>query len=146
MEAFQDIFILTYDRMRKYMGTWHLERQILFPGSIILESEKNKATLLEELRSCRNMNMQENHLSRMDEREEALLKRLCGEKHHLEMSRGVIRKGTTEITEGPLKGMENRICRIDRHKRLARLVFVTKPDCLKKPYIPVGLEITERTL
>ncbi len=151
-EAFHDIFILTYDRMRKYMGAWHMERQLLYPGNIILETN-NKTNLLRELRNCREMNMQEKQLSRMDEREEALLKRLCGEKHHLEMSRGVIRKGAAQITDGPLIGMENIICKIDRHKRLASVEVIEKPDSfchcergIEYRYIPAGLEITEKTI
>ena len=143
-EAFHDIFILTYDRMRKYMGAWHLERQLLYPGNIILETN-NKANLLRELKNCREMNMQEKQLSRMDEREEALLKRLCGENHHLEMSRGVITRGSTQVTEGPLKGMEHRIRRIDRHKRLASVELAEKPEA-ELGYIPAGLEITDKNI
>ena len=149
-EALQDIFVLTYDRMRKYEGIWHLERQLLFPGSVFLESN-NEKILLKELGKCNVIAPQENLFIRMSRKEEQLLKRLCGVKHHLEMSRGVIRRGETKIIEGPLKGMESRISRIDRHKRLARVQFVTKSgdyeiheNGLSFCYISAGLEITER--
>lgn len=39
-------------------------------------------------------------------------KHLYGGGHHLKMSRGILFKGAARITEGPLKGMENRLCKI----------------------------------
>ncbi len=149
-EVLQDVFVLTYDRMRKYEGVWHLERQLLFPGSVFLESN-NEEILSEELEKCVDIDRHENFCIRMFPKEEQFLKRLCGQKHHLEMSRGVIRMGKTQIIEGPLKGMENRISRIDRHKRLARVRFVAKSgndgmygNEFSFCYILAGLEITEK--
>ena len=89
--------------------------------------------------------------------EEIFLKSLCGEGLHLSMSKGVIQDGVTQITQGPLRGMEERICQIDRHKRLARLA-VPQSISLKKNLtgnmtsensvlgsVPVGLEIIEKS-
>lgn len=141
---------MTYDRMRKYEGVWHLERRLLFPGSVFLESN-NEEILLKELGKSIAIDLRENPIIRMSRKEEQFLKTLCGEKHHLEMSRGIIRMGEAQIIEGPLKGMENRISRIDRHKRLARVRFATKSgdyemheNGLSFCYISAGLEITER--
>lgn len=135
-----DVFVLTFDRMRRYEGVWHLEQQLLFPGYVFLES-KNEEIISEELERSSIAFGKKNHLLRMSLEEEEFLKGLCGVKHHLEMSRGIIRKGSTLITEGPLKGIEKRISRIDRHKRLARIEIRMKPDYR---YIPAGLEITEK--
>ena len=41
-EALADAFVFTYDRMRRYGGAWHLERQPLFPHYLFLES-RNEA-------------------------------------------------------------------------------------------------------
>ena len=48
-EALADAFVFTYDRMRRYGGAWHLERQPLFPHYLFLES-RNEEKLQEELR------------------------------------------------------------------------------------------------
>jgi len=141
-KAVSDSFVLTFDRMRRYEGAWHLERQLMFPGYVFLESEGEKF-LLEELERCGAILRPKAQLFQVNREEEEFLKRLCGVSHHLEMSRGIIKKGNTWITEGPLKGMEERISRIDRHKRLARVEMMMKPDYR---YITAGLEITEKVI
>jgi len=137
-KAAQNVFIFTYDRLRRYEGAWHLERKLLFPKHVFLESE-NKDILLQELKKCSVITKQEDRLTQMDKEEEQFLRVLCGREHHLQMSRGVICKGAAQITEGPLKGLESRICKIDRHKRLARITTTTRRDY---SLIPAGLEIT----
>lgn len=140
--AVGDIFVLTFDRMRRYEGGWHQEQQILLPGYVFMESE-DEGSLSEELRRCSNVSVQKKHLIRISREEEIFLRKICGVKHHLEMSRGIIQKGSTLITEGPLKGMEKRISRIDRHKRIASIEIRMKLDCR---YILAGLEITEKVI
>ena len=137
-KALQNVFVLTYDRMRRYEGAWHLERKLLFPAHVFLESE-DEEILLDELKKYSVITESEKHLIRMSREDEEFLRILCGAEHHLQMSRGVIRGGVTYVTEGPLKGMESRICKIDRHKRLARLSTLNDS-------IPAGLEITEKVV
>lgn len=141
-KAVQNVFIFTYDRLRRYKGVWHLERSLMFPAYIFLES-KNENILLMELKKCGITAEQGNRLIRLDQEEEQFLKILCGKEHHLQMSRGIICKGVAHITEGPLKGMESRICKIDRHKRLARIMMATR---LGDGSLPAGLEITEKVV
>ena len=148
----RDIFILTYDRLRKYQGVWHLEQHPLFPGQIFLEGEEEKG-LQEELEKVRGRIGCGKHLVEVRQEEEDFLRKLCGKEHHLEMSRGIIFHGNTRVTEGPLKGMEKRICRIDRHKRLARGEIAKKAGPSEQNeggmagccYISAGLEITEKS-
>ncbi len=138
----KEVFIPTYDCMRRYRGAWHREKRHLFPSYVFLDSE-NEELLLEELQKSRVAIVRKKGLFPIDREEEKFLKKLCGESHHLQMSRGVLHKGKIQIMEGPLKGMESRICRIDRHKRLARVGVIMNQDCNS---IPAGLEITEKTL
>ena len=138
--ALKDVFVLTCDRMRKYEGNWHLERKFIFPAHIFLESE-NEEILLKEFKKCGRIAGQKARLLRISREEEEFLKRLCGEERHLEMSRGIIRDGITRVTEGPLRGMEGWIRKIDRHKRLARVGMKEEPDF---SYVLAGLEITEK--
>ncbi len=140
-KAVQNVFIFTYDRLRRYKGAWHLEQKLLFPAHVFLESE-NEDILLQELAKC-NVTAKAGPPIQINKEEEQFLRILCGKEHHLRISKGVICKGAAHITEGPLKGMESRICKIDRHKRLARISTTTlQDDCL----IPAGLEITEKIL
>lgn len=138
-KSLKDAFVLTYDRMRRYEGDWHLEKRILFPKRVFLESRDEKA-LRNELRQYQGIVEQKTPLIRIGNQDEAFLRDLCGEKKHLKMSRGVIQKGDARVTEGPLKGNENRIRKIDRHRRLARLEFAGH----ELGNVWAGLEIFEK--
>ncbi|MEG2871671.1 MAG: hypothetical protein RR875_08985, partial [Clostridium sp.] len=73
--------------------------------------------------------------------EEQVIRALCGEAHHMRMSRGVIAKGELTVTEGPLRGRESMIRRVDRHKRIAILnVHISRV----LSDICAGLEVTEK--
>ena len=142
MKAVQSVFVFTYDCLRRFEGVWHLERKLLFPAHVFLESE-NADMLLQELEKCSITANQGDQLVQMNMEEEQFLRILCGKEHHLQISRGIICKGVTRITEGPLKGMESRICKIDRHKRLARVTTTNRQEYSS---IPAGLEIIEKIL
>lgn len=127
--------------MRRYKGAWHTERKILFPACVFLESEDER-TLSEEL--MKYSNLKANKLSMLDRGTEIFLKNLCGESGNLSMSKGILHKGTPQIIKGPLKGMEERIYKIDRHKRLATVAAEGLPETGTLRWITAGLEITEK--
>lgn len=142
-DALKTAFVFTYDRMRRFQGKWHLERQLMFPAFVFLESD-DEATLAKELKEYEEgvCSLQEcGAVLHVRESEERFLTSLCGETHHLGMSKGIIENGTAQITQGPLRGMEERICWIDRHKRLAR---ITTPHSCASESILAGLEIVEK--
>ncbi len=121
-----------------------MEKKLMFPAYVFLESDDEEALEgeimqygggAELLKECGT-------LLHVQEREESFLQSLCGHTHHLRMSKGVITNGITRITEGPLCGMEERISRIDRHKRLARLEV---PESSASGSILAGLEIVEKS-
>jgi transcriptional antiterminator NusG len=148
-QALQSVFVLTYDRMRRYGGVWHLEQKLLFPKTVFLES-KNEKILSEEFRKYHMFHIHEDDLRPVSKEVEDFLDRLCGKERRLKMSRGIICRGAARITEGPLRGLENRIHKIDRHKRMAQIkTAVNHGECSVMPgfgtaYIPAGLEITEK--
>lgn len=117
-----------YQRMLRYGGKWHLERRPLMPGWIFLSGvkavrpEKKDVMLI----PCEAPGM----------------RALCQEGNLISMSRGVIRGGKVVVTSGPLKGREDLIKRIDRHKRTAQIEI---PFADQKMQVIVGLEIYEKT-
>lgn len=124
--------------MRKYEGSWHVEQQSMFPDYVFLESEDGErlAKELEQYQKILTVLSGQNALTPVQKEEEQFLRGLCDKAHHSGMSRGYIRDGHTHITEGPLRGKERLIRKIDRHKRLARLEM---PGNLRG--VNVGLEI-----
>ncbi|MCI8853008.1 MAG: hypothetical protein HFI32_05820 [Lachnospiraceae bacterium] len=122
-KALQDAFVFTCDRMRHYEGDWHLEQRLLFPGLLFLESQ-DKDQLCQELErdpEIRQLLGNRSGIQAIDPEVEGFLRGLCGASHHSGMSRGYIRDGQTFVTEGPLRGKESLIRKIDRHKRVARI-------------------------
>lgn len=140
-KALKDIFCFTYDRMRKYEGSWHVEQQSMFPDYVFLESEDGEclARELEQYQQVFTVLGGQDALTPVRREEEQFLRGLCGGTHHSGMSRGYIRDGHTHVTEGPLRGKERLIRKIDRHKRLAKLEM---PGELRTAN--VGLEIYEK--
>lgn len=135
----KEVFLPSYDRMKRYQGAWHIESRYLFPDSIFLKENDGErflhlfrdiySELLQETEACA--------LTSVDEKAVDFLQELCGKEQHMPLSRGYIHDGTTFVTEGPLRGKESFIRRIDRHKRLARLE-IPIPE---RNLVDVGLEI-----
>lgn len=143
-QALTDAFQFSYERMKKYLGEWHVDTLAMFPNYVFLQSDHPEA-LSEELEQYRKIvNVLENDrlLLEVCPEEEDAIKKLCGETHHMGMSRGIIADGKLNVLEGPLRGRESIIRKVDRHKRIAKLdLHVTR----EIPDIWAGLEITARS-
>ena len=70
-----------------------------------------------------------------------LLNKLMNHRHEIEMSTGRICDGHLEVSSGPLRGMEDMVRKIDRHKRMA----IIRTQMLQREMeMQVGLEVTEK--
>ena len=106
-----EAFVFTYEKMKRYEGSWHLLREPLFEGYIFLVVKDEMIPEKEDDQSLIPVGTEETRF----------LEEIGGKEHHIPMSRGYIKEGQTCVTEGPLCGRESQIRKIDRHKRLARL-------------------------
>ena len=139
-----DIFLITFERMRRYEGNWHCREEILFQGYVFvedaspgrLEKAAQKAMVFRSFRNGR-------YSLCLKEAEKEFLEDMSEEAHRIPMSKGFIRNGITFVTEGPLCGKEYRIRKIDRHKRMARIAS-PMACCLAKEFW-TGLEITAKS-
>lgn len=128
----QNAFLFSCDRMRKYLGEWHTDRQLMFPGYVFLETEVPEE-LLRALKQYRGAaEILEDRRGRLllpvKPEEEKRLRFLFGEERHLGMSAGIERGSGTEIISGPLRGKERLIKKINRHKRVA-VLNMSLSDC-----------------
>ncbi|MCC8051372.1 MAG: hypothetical protein LIP10_12085 [Clostridiales bacterium] len=137
-----DTFQYTIERMRHYHDEWHSVTATLFPNFLFLDCGEEAAEKLREERLP---------LVRIPEELSELLNDLSDEQHFIRMSKGIIKGGIAHVTEGPLIGHDNRIVRIDRHKKLAWLKTSSDApasaiDFAKEStsVLVAGLEITER--
>ena len=145
-EALQEAFVPTYDKMKRYQGEWHIEQGIVFPGYIFLESA-NSDVLFSELKRCSRdeqslQEILEQKMFCLQPEQERFLNSVLGKEKHLEFSKGYIKDGCTCVTQGPLQGKESMICKIDRHKRLAKLQI---PLGSNRGDMYAGLEIISKS-
>lgn len=138
-----EIFLITFEKMKRYKGSWHCQDELLFQGYVFADVE-NREQLEKASRDAavfRFFDSGEYSLCLKDA-EKSFLKDVGGEEHRIAMSKGYIRDGITFVTEGPLCGKECRIRKIDRHKRMAR---IDSPlQCFQRQGLWMGLEITAK--
>ena len=78
----------------------------------------------------------------LQDKEEHLLLSLFDENYHTGISQGTIKAGKLRILSGPLMGMEERITKIDRHKKTATLSMQIAEKWVT---LKVGLEVKEKS-
>ena len=127
----------------------HTIEKPLFPSYIFVESDdkhQDFQTKLRELRARKTGIIKElnykDDVPALYKEEKEYLKGLLDEKNILKKSIGCIENDRVIIIDGPLKGYESRISKINRHKRRA----VLEVEMLhKKIDVTVPLEIIKRT-
>ena len=128
-----EAFVFTYEKMKRYEGSWHLLREPLFAGYIFLVVKDQMIPEKEDDQSVIPVGSEDTRF----------LEEIGGKEHHIPMSRGYIKEGQTCVTEGPLCGRESQIRKIDRHKRLARLECPV--DQYQRKGLWAGLEIVSKS-
>lgn len=143
-EILAQCFVPYYEEKKRYQGTWHTEKRILFPGYLFMVSEQ-LTELYKGLRKVIGMTKllgTGGEVVPLTEEEVDLLKKMGAGKKPMELSTGVIENGIVMITDGPLAGMEGCIRKIDRHKRKAWLQIELFGRTLE---MEAGLEIIRKT-
>ena len=141
--AMERCFIPYCEKMKCYYGKWHKEKQILFPGYLFVVSQDVEALFLELNRiiGLTKLLGTGNMIVPLTSEEESVLKQISNDDQIVTMSKGLIVNNQVIILEGPLKGREGYICKIDRHKRRARLELLMFG---RKQNVELGLEILEK--
>lgn len=116
----------------------------LFPGYIFLEArdpEDLYLALKKFPRFSLMLKTGENYTPISPE-EETFIRRLTDESGKAAVSLGVIKDKKLRVIEGPLKGLEQYVVKIDRHKKKATLEM----HLLGKTHVfRMGLEVVEKT-
>lgn len=139
-----DIFLITFEKMKRYEGNWHCQEEILIRGYVFADVKKRKRLEKAAYDTSVFQTFETGTYTLcLNVEEKEFLEDLSGQEHRISMSRGYIREGIPFITQGPLCGKERTIRKIDRHKRLAK---VTNPmKCFRKMEFWMGLEITAKS-
>ena len=139
----QKSFIPLYEQERKYHGVWHTELKVLFQGYVFLEAEDTEALFfaLRKVLGLTKLLGTGKEVVPLSEEEVRCLTQFGKEEHIVEMSRGIVENDRVIVMEGPLKGNEGLIRKIDRHKRKAWLEIQMFGRTLETQ---VGLEIVAK--
>ena len=124
------------------------ELKPLFPGYVFIESEVVGHEFLKEIRTSlyttddifRVLRYSNTEIA-LRESEKQMLLSLCNNDYCIESSCGFIEGDRVYIIEGPLKGFESIIRKIDRHKRTALIEIEFMGDLR---LVHVGLEIIRK--
>lgn len=142
---FSDCFVVRFERSRRYMGKWHKENQVWFPGYIFIDTDM-PLEIYEELKKVPKMTKmlgrEVDYFLPIRKEEEEFLKKLVGVDHTIEMSVGYIEGDRIIVTEGALLDKEGLIKKIDRHKRQAVISIELFGQMIDTT---VGLEVITKT-
>lgn len=126
------------EQMEHYRGAWHTGQEKLFPGYLFLNT-KDPDELVSQLKKEKIMAQNDKLFVLTPEDVQCLL--FFGRTGVFPMSQGIIVNGRLIILSGPLVGEEDKIIKVDRHKRRAWLQI----KLFGKPYtVVVGLEIPQK--
>lgn len=142
-EILEKSFLPYFEEMKRYQGSWHREKKLLFPGYVFLVSKDSKE-LYQELKKVIGLTKllkTGEQVIALTEAEVEFLLKFGGEEQLVEMSIGFVEKDKIVIIDGPLKGMEGSIRKIDRHRREACLALKMFGRILDTK---VGLEIIRK--
>lgn len=141
--ALQRCFIPYYESMKRYHGKWHTETKILFPGYVFMVSDRPEALFLElkKVIGLTKLLGADGNIIPLSQEEIEFLMAFGKEDQVVEMSVGVIDDDKVVVLQGPLKGQEGYIRKINRHKRKA---YLEVEMFGRKVRTEVGLEIVAR--
>lgn len=136
-------FLPCFEEVKRYLGSWHTKKRLLFPGYVFLVSPEPEE-LYRELKHVIGLTKllkTGSQIVPLKEEEVEFLLELGGEEQFVELSKGILENEKVVVLEGPLKGREGLIRKIDRHKRLAWLEIEMFG---RKTKFEVGLEIVRK--
>ena len=138
--AMERCFIPYCEEMKRYHGDWHKEKKILFPGYLFIISQDVEALFLglKRISGLTKLLGSGSVIVPLTTEEERFLKQIGNDDQIVTVSKGVIVNDQVIILDGPLKGREGVICKIDRHKRKAWLELLLFG---RKQRVELGLEI-----
>lgn len=140
----EECFIPEYVRRKKYLGSWHDVKDVLFKGYVFMITNEIDQLNIELKRIpdfTKIIGKKKMDIFPLTESEVAFLKSFGKDEHVVEMSTGFIKGDQIFITEGPLQGKEGLIIKIDRHKRIA---YLQLSMFNKETITKVGLEIISK--
>lgn len=142
--VYNEIFVIRFNRMKKFYGKWHKESSVMFPGYIFIDTDTPEPAY-EELKKVpvftSLLGRDKQYFVPIERSKEELFRSMVDDNHEIAISTGLIEGDKVIITDGPLAGKEAMIKKINRHKRIAILNVTMFGESVG---VTVGLEIVEK--
>ena len=131
------------EREKKFHGSWHLVTERVYPGYLFLKTE-DAEQLFFQLKQIPKLTKllgdAELTFDSLTDEEAAFVENLGGAEHVVQLSPAAVDKdGNVTVLGGELKKYEDRIKKIDLHKRIA-VVRTTIGETEKEIYLGIVLE------
>lgn len=131
------------EREKKFHGSWHLVTERVYPGYLFLKTEEAEQ-LFFQLKQIPKLTKllgdAELTFDSLTDEEAAFVENLGGAEHVVQLSPVAVDKdGNVTVLGGELKKYEDRIKKIDLHKRIA-VVRTTIGEIEKEIYLGIVLE------
>lgn len=140
----QECFIPEYVHNKRFKGAWHQVKDVLFKGYVFMITDRVEDLFIELKKIpdlTKMISKKKDIIYPLKDGEIEFLKTFAGNEHVVDMSTGFIEGNRIHIMEGPLKGKEGMIVKIDRHKRLAYISIEIFNDIQTAK---IGLEIISK--
>lgn len=144
------VFYPKRKKVKAIKGENTIEVQALFPGYLFVETKRDAQSffhfykdVLSPLEGCVKILKHKENIEVLWPEEKIWIQSLLNEENVLENSKGLKVDDKVIITDGPLVGLESRILKIDRHKRIAILNFNLLGNLQE---IEVGLEVISKQM
>ena len=143
-ETYNDLFIPRYVCSRRYLGDWHNDALVMFPGYLFVDTDDIDAFVLQLINvSGMTRVVGDGEIPvPVSMREQKYLSEMMDENHIIQISTGYLVGDTIEILSGPLKPFSAIVRKIDRHKRIAEIDVMMYGVAARAK---VGLEIIKKS-
>jgi len=140
---YEKCFVPYYIRKKKYLGRWNEEKYKLYPGYIFVISDNIEEVFLQlkKVDGLTKLLSIGDEIIPIEIDEAMMIKKMIGDTDTVEMSVGFIVGDKVVIQSGPLKGMESKIKKIDRHKKIAIVSMAILGNATD---VTVGLEVVKK--
>ncbi|GAB1475888.1 transcription termination/antitermination protein NusG [Bacillota bacterium] len=142
-ELYEHCFVPMSERQHRKDGKFIKIKEPLFPGYlfIISDSIEEVAAAIWRISKFKRILRTGDSFSPLEDEEIRLYRTLTDENFNISLSKGFIVGDAINVTEGPLRGYEGYIKKIDRHKRMA---YIELPFLGRNTRIRIPLEIVDK--
>ena len=122
-DLYRECRLPTRTEQQKWNGEVKEVTKLLFPGYLFLDTDDPEGLHIKIRKIKYNSRVMKtgDDFTPISKAEQEIIEALTGEDGNVGISTGVIENGSLKVINGPLKGFEKYIVRIDRYKRKAWL-------------------------